>query len=43
MIGKPRTRAEERRQLRPEWKKARRRLMRVEGLTRRQARKRMHG
>lgn len=40
---KHKTRAEERRALRPAWKKARRRLVRVEGLTRRQARKRMHG
>lgn len=42
-MSKPKTRAEERRELRPLWRKERRRLMRKEGLSRRQARKRMRG
>lgn len=41
-MTKAKTRAEERRELRPLWKRERRRLIRKIGLSRRQARKRMH-
>lgn len=41
-MSKPKTRAQERRQMRPLWKKARRRIMRKEGVSRRQFRKMQH-
>jgi ribosomal protein S14 len=41
-MSKPKTRTEERRALRPVWKKERRRLMRKEGMSRRQVRKLAH-
>lgn len=41
-MSKPKTRAEERREIRAFWKKERRRIMREEGMSRRQFRKLAH-